>query len=423
MKVLWLCNIILPKVARELNLKASNKEGWLSGICSRVEQDSDFELAICFPVPNEYAYFKRRIDGITYFGFTEDTSHPENYDSAIEAKLSEIVHEYEPDVVHIFGTEYPHTLAMCRVCKDNPEKLLTGIQGILEIYKDHYFDGLPEYVINRVTFRDFLKKDSLKEQQLKYAKRAVNEIEAVKITGNVTGRTPFDVEFCAATNPNAKYHFMNETLRPEFYEGSWDIDYCEKHSIFLSQGNYPIKGLHVMLKAMPKILEKYPDAKVYVAGDVITRYKSLKDRIKISSYGKYIRDLIKDNKLTDRIVFTGSLDAEAIRNRLLQSNVFVCPSSIENSPNSLGEAMILGVPCISANVGGIFGIFTAGEDGLGFENQDYEALSECVIKLFDDVMLQKEMSAHASAHAHTTHNPDINYKRLLEIYNEIVVSK
>lgn len=421
MKVLWLCNIILPKVAKELNLKASNKEGWLSGICSRVEKDSDFELAVCFPVPKEFACFKRRINGVTYFGFVEDTVHPECYDASLEDSLREIVDEYGPDVIHIFGTEYPHTLAMCRVCRDKSEKILIGIQGIMEIYKDHYFDGLPLNVINRATFRDYLKSDSLKQQQDKYSKRAINEIEAVKIAGNVTGRTPFDVGFAANTNPNAKYHFMNETLRSEFYEGNWDIDYCEKYSIFLSQGNYPIKGLHVMLEAMPKILKKYPAAKVYVAGDVITRFKSLKDKIKISSYGLYIRELIRKNHLEGKIIFTGSLNAEAIRNRLLQSNVFVCPSSIENSPNSLGEAMILGVPCISSNVGGISGIFDEGEDGLFFENQDYDKLAECVISLFDDKYLQAKFSQHASMHAHRTHNPDINYKRLLEIYNEIMV--
>ena len=44
MRVLWLCNIILPSAAEELHLKASNKEGWLSGICDVVKENKDFEL-------------------------------------------------------------------------------------------------------------------------------------------------------------------------------------------------------------------------------------------------------------------------------------------------------------------------------------------------------------------------------------------
>ena len=32
MKVLWLCNVMLPVIAQEYGLEASNKEGWLSGL-------------------------------------------------------------------------------------------------------------------------------------------------------------------------------------------------------------------------------------------------------------------------------------------------------------------------------------------------------------------------------------------------------
>lgn len=419
MRVLWLCNIILPSAAEELHLKASNKEGWLSGICDVVRENRDFEPGIAFPVPQSLDGCSFDKEGIHYFGFYEDTAHPETYDSSLETRLRGILKEFEPDMVHIFGTEFPHTLAMCRCMQDRPERVLVGIQGVLEIYKDHYFDGLPSRVINRVTFRDFIRKDSLRQQQKKYADRAVNEVEALKIAGNVTGRTPFDLEFTAGVNHNARYHFMNETLRPEFYEGGWDIDMCEPHRIFLSQGNYPIKGLHVMLKAADILRDKYPDIKIIVAGDKITAYETLKDRLKISSYGKYILELIREYGLQDMVSFTGSLTGEGIKEQLLKCGVFVCPSSIENSPNSLGEAMILGVPCVAAEVGGIPGIFKKEADGLCFENGDYKGLAECVDRIWSDEALALSFSEKASMHAHITHNPDLNYKRLLEIYSEI----
>ena len=423
MRILWLCNIVLPDIAHRLHLKASNKEGWLSGVCNAVKESRDFELAICFPVPREYDGFSEISDGIEYFGFYEDTAHPETYDAGLEDRIKRIIDAYNPDMVHIFGTEYPHTLAACRVMKDRPERILVGVQGVMDVYTEHFCDGVPKRVIDRVTFRDFLKNDSILKQKEKYAKRSVFEDESAQIAGNITGRTPFDLDFAVRKHPEAKYHFLNETLRSDFYEGKWDLGNIENHSIFLSQGNYPIKGLHYMLEAMPSILESFPDAKVYVAGDNVTKHSTFKEKLKLSSYGKYLLELINENDLTDKVIFLGGLSGAEIKERLLQSNLFICPSTIENSPNSLGEAMILGVPCIAAKVGGIEGIFKSEVDGIMFERGDIEGLSNAVKRMWSDESLMLSFSENASMHAHVTHNPEINYKRLLEIYREITECK
>lgn len=419
MKVLWLINIMLPDVAAKLGMKSTNKEGWLSGTVNTVRKCHDFELAIAFPIDMEHAPYRETLDGITYYGFYEDTFHPEVYSTYLEDALKGIVEDYKPDVVHIYGTEFPHTLAMSRVMENEPEKMLIGIQGVLDIYKDHFFDGVPARVINRKTFRDKVKKDSLVEQQDKFARRAVSEIEALKKTGNVTGRTSFDRIFTERVAPLARYHFMNETLRPEFYEGSWNYDSCERHSIFLSQGNYPIKGLHFVLEALPSLVEKYEDIKIYVAGDNVTKHSNLKEKLKLASYDKYLVELLKKNKLEDRVIFTGSLDAKGIKERLLKSNVFLCPSTIENSPNSLGEAMMLGVPSVSSDVGGISSIFVNGADGILYKCGDNQAMIDAICTMFDDLERAKRYSGHASTHAKITHNPSANYNRLLEIYKEI----
>lgn len=417
MRILWLCNIVLPDIAKDLNLKASNKEGWLSGICDTVKKSRDFELAVCFPVSGELDGIIREKDGIVYYGFYEDTVHPENYDESLEDRLKKIVEDYNPDKVHIFGTEYPHTLAMCRILKDEPDKLFVGIQGVMTACADHYCDGVPNRIINRYTFRDILKKDNIRKQQKKFALRAENEIEALKLTGNIIGRTPFDRAYAKKINPKAQYHFLNETLRKEFYKGAWSIDSCEAHSIFLSQGNYPIKGIHYMLAALPDIVKKYPDVKVYVAGDIITAHRTLKDKIKIGSYGRYLLELINRYRVREYVVFLGNLDARGIKERMLNSQLFICPSTIENSPNSLGEAMLLGVPCIATDVGGISGIFNDNEDGLMVEFGDTEGLSEAVTKLWMDINLQKSFSESAKVHAAKTHDAMTNYKRLIEIYS------
>ncbi len=408
---------MLPDVAVALGKKPSCKEGWLTGILSSVKKGHDFELSVAFPMSiDEY---QGAIDGINYYGFYEDTAHPENYDAHLEESLKKIVDSVNPDVIHTFGTEYPHTLAMCRAVAGTPDKLLIGIQGVMDIYKDHYFDGLTKDVIGKATFRDRLKKDSLPEQQHKFALRAANELKALEIVGNVTGRTDFDRNFTKEKAKNAKYFFLNESLRSEFYEGSWNINDIRRHLIFLSQGNYPIKGLHVMLAAASLLKGKYPDLHIAVAGDCITRQESLKDKIKISAYGKYLLKLIKDLKLEDVVEFTGPLSASEVKERLLKSHVFVSASTIENSPNSLGEAMLLGTPSVSSRVGGVPSIFKEGEDGLLFENCNFKELAECIEEIFESDALALTFSKNAYEHAHVTHDRNANYKRLIEIYTEI----
>lgn len=440
MKILWVCNIMLPMVAEHLGLEANNKEGWLTGLADMIlknREDNRIELAVAFPVASETEKRKfqapvKGADGVLLcYGFAEDTSHPEVYEPELENELKSIVEDFKPDVVHCFGTEFPHTLAITKVC--DKKKVLIGIQGLCKLYAERYLADLPEKVINRVTFRDWLKKDSILQQEQKFIQRGKQEVEAILNTGHVTGRTWIDKDFAVRTNPDVKYHFMNETLRSNFYEGVWEYEKCEKHSIFLSQGDYPIKGLHYMLKAMPAIMQVYPDAKVYVAGNKIANYQTWKDRIKISSYGKYILELIKKNKLQENIVFLGRMNATQMKEQYLKSHVFVCPSVIENSPNSLGEAMILGVPCVTARSGGIPSVFTDGEDGIAYpaygasvyekeadkEQAQANRLAQAVMQMWADEEKMFAYAESAAKHARNTHNGQANYERLIEIYSSI----
>jgi glycosyltransferase involved in cell wall biosynthesis len=336
----------------------------------------------------------------------------------MEESLAAIIADFEPDLIHIFGTEYPHTLACVRAF-GNPERILVGIQGLCSVYAGEYMADLPASVQKKKTFRDILKKDGLFEQQEKFVQRGKYEKEALSQVGHVTGRTDFDKQWTGKFAPKAKYHFMNETLREDFYRDSWNIDRIERYSLFISQGNYPIKGLHYVLGVLPEIVTEYPETMLYVAGDVITAHDTVKDRIKISGYGKYLLKLIKKNKLENHVKFVGRLEADGMCARFLKTHVFVCPSAIENSPNSVGEAMLLGVPVVSSDVGGVHNLLYDKKDGILYPKNKPNQLKNAILSIFDDDKLAMSLSSNARAHAMKTHNPDVNYNRLLEIYNEI----
>lgn len=375
-KILWVCNIMLPVIAEALGVESSNKEGWLSGLCDIIlerQQENGIELHVAYPVGREQdgsSYEIQAEKGLLYaHGFYENVANAERYEEGLEERIQRILEQVNPDVVHCFGTEYAHTLAVAR-CFAHPEHLLIGIQGVCRAIAQAYMADLPEQVQNSITFRDWLKKDSIRMQQQKFELRAKREAQILSLAGNVTGRTEFDRHFTEQSNPNAVYYSMNETLRAPFYEGQWSCDTCESHTIFLSQGDYPLKGLHYMLLAAGKLLKSYPDLKICIAGNSLVNYHTLKDKIKISAYGKYLRRLICENHLGDRVHFLGRLTAQEMKQQYLKSGLYVCCSSNENSPNSLGEAMLLGVPCVAANVGGIPSLFEDGQDGILYEGYE-----------------------------------------------------
>ena len=455
MKVLWLCNTMLPMIARQLGLEGSNKEGWVSGMADTVLADrsgNGIALSVAFPmqsVRQGSAYGGLCIGKVTvgeasldFYGFPEDVRNPDRYDKELEQIMTDIVNIVQPDIVHCFGTEYPHTLAMCRIFPDKT-RLLVGLQGLCTLYAEAYYADLPEAVVDSLTFRDWLKRDSIRQQKEKFTCRGRMEREAVSLAGNVTGRTAWDRTGAQTWHPDVRYHFMNESLRKEFYGPVWEEEKCVPRSIFLSQGDYPLKGLHYMLLALPDILAAYPDAKVYVAGNSLVEYGTLKQKLKISAYGRYLRRLIARNHLEDKVVFLGKLDAAAMRDRYLESSLFVCCSALENSPNSLGEAMLLGMPCVSGDVGGVASIFTDGEDGILYEGFRTEAgrerdcgagqgckadrletvagnLATAVLRMWEDPLKMREYCRNARAHALRTHDREKNYRRLVEIYEEIL---
>lgn len=425
-KVLWVCNIMLPAIAEKLGLPYSNREGWLSGIFDQVMgKEEEIELAICFPSDNEEIPDTVTVRGAKCCRFYEKLNTPELYDEKLEARFKEIIREISPDMIHIFGTEFPHALAAAKAF-GRPEKTLIGIQGLCCEIAKVYMADIPMEVQRKVTFRDFIRKDSLKQQQEKFYLRGKNEIEAISLAGHITGRTGFDREGTARINRTAVYHYMNETLRSSFYEGSWTLEDCEKHSIFLGQGDYPLKGFHFLLQAMPEILKKFPDTVLYVAGNSVIAHDTLKERIKLPAYGKYLLSLIRKHGLQNRVIMLGRLTEEEMKQRYLKSHVYVCASILENSPNTVGEAMLLGVPVAASNAGGIPDMITDGREGLLFEAGNPKALAAAIEAVFDEEKdqegntLAQKLSRAGRKRAEKTHNGENNYRRLLEIYRSIL---
>lgn len=415
MKVLWITNILFPEAEQLLTgsgeLKASG--GWMLGAANALLRNKKVKLTVASVSTKVHKLTKLEGHDILYYILPMGKGNMDfNMDYC--KYWQQVNNDVNPDVVHIHGTEYSHGYAYMMACDCN--NVVISIQGLTSAYYPYYYFGMTKKDIYlNMTFRDMIRGSILKGQN-QFKQRAAYEIEMIKTTRHIIGRTSWDKSRVWAINPNAEYHFCNETLRPDFYDGSrWMYNQCDKHSIFISQAGYPIKGLHQVLKAMPFILRHFPDTKIRVAGGDITKSVTLLDKLRLSTYGKYIKNLIKKYNLDGKVIFTGNLNGEQMKQEYLRANVFVCPSTIENSPNSLGEAQILGTPCVASYVGGIMDMMKGNETNL-YRFEEVEMLAEKVCRVFINEVNQIDIRDIAVQR----HDPIKNSEQLYSIYKSII---
>lgn len=419
MNVLWLVNIPLPEASLMMNEQPLPFGGWLINASNALLKGEGLNLSIAFPSNKVDRYSRFNGKYITYYPFkTIRENDKKSIDNSII--LNDIVSEVKPDLVHIYGTELAHTLSMVNVCNKLNIRTVISIQGLVSYIEKHMLANLPIKVVYGATFRNMLRKDNVIGLKHSFIKRGKNEIEAIRQVKHIIGRTTWDKACTTQINPTLKYHFCNETLRDNFYEEEWDINKYEEFSIFTSQGQYPYKGLHYLLDAMPTIIKKFPKTKLYISGKDITKTYTLNDKLLLTYYGKYIKKMIKKLDLSNNVEFIGLLDEKQMCERYLKTHVFVCPSSIENSPNSLGEAMLLGVPCVASNVGGVSDLLLHNEEGFLYQADAPYMLAYYICQIFDNKDLALRFSKNARKHAIKTHNRTENSRRLQEIYEEIL---
>ena len=416
MNILWLTNVVIPEASILWNEKPTPFGGWLVHASKMLSTKEGMELSVLFPKPHINRLTQVKGERITYYGFPSTATS----DDELNAYLTEALNSIKPDIVHIYGTEYKHSYQMIKLCNEKGINLVTSIQGLVSVYADHYGAFLPPKVLLRHTFRDFIKNENIMKQQEQYRKRGYYELKAIQNSKHIIGRTSWDYACVKQMNPDAIYHFCNETLRMSFYHNEWSLASCEKYSIFASQGYYPIKGLHMLIEAFKLVSKAYPEAKLYISGENVFSKTGRLGFLKQSSYSKYINDLIKSNHLEDKIHFVGILDEDGMINQFMKAHVFVLPSAIENSPNSIGEAMMLGVPTIASYVGGVMNLVHHEKDGFLYQFDAPYMLAHYINELFSHDDLALKVSKEAKLTARDIHNPETNLNQLVSIYQDIL---
>lgn len=424
MKILWLVNIILPSIAEQIGGEVPIGGGWLVQTAAGISEHAD--LIVVFPQSIQKECLVGKTSALRYYGFFESGRHLEKYHKELEETFSEILQKETPDLVHIWGTEYTYSYAMAKSyhCR---ERTIISIQGIISRCASAYMADIPNSVSRGWTFRDIVRFDNLKSQQHKFAKRGVYEEMTLRLAGNLVGRTEWDQAIGLRFNSSAKYYKCNEILRTSFYEkkGQWTEENCERYSLFLSQGGYPLKGLHKVIEAVAQLKSSYPALKLYIAGSNKKKFHGATfwEKLRQSSYDRYIEKLVKKYSLEDSIVALGNLTEGEMAERLLKTNIFISAASMENESNSLSEAKLIGVPCVVSYAGGTTSRIEHGVDGFHYQYEESYMLAFYLKQIFEDPELASRVSRNAMRRAAVVNDREMNIACLDIIYLDILENK
>ena len=129
--------------------------------------------------------------------------------------------------------------------------------------------------------------------------------------------------------------------------------------------------------------------------------------------------LIRRYGLENHVRYLGGLPADKMAEAMLQANVYVHPSTVDNAPNALTEAMMLGVPCVASFAGGIPSMLRDGEEGLLYQHDAVYWLTDHISRIFEDQELALKLSSNAAERARIDHRKS-NSNITAELYLRIM---
>jgi glycosyltransferase involved in cell wall biosynthesis len=412
MRVLWFTNCLMPAATAHLSLPSGVRGHWMSELLSALRQQTHLELGVITALP-AVPTSRFSAEGIDYFVIGQPrfqsifTYSPEHLNACVR-----IVEEFRPDIIHVHGSERFYGLMGARSLVRPP--VLISIQGLLRPCAAEFFGALD--------FRDLWRAESLHEALTyrgllwnfhKLSAGVKQEAEILRGATAVAGRTQWDQAWCRALAPQARYLHIDEVLRPAFSQRSWSPASCDEHSIIFTNVGTPTRGTEVLLSAVQMLKSDFPDIRLRLGGSSGRRFG------RQSSYDRFLRTRVAELGLSDMVEWLGELDADAMADALLRSHVFAICSYVENSSNSLCEAMNLGVPCVASYAGGIPSLLEEERTGLFFPKGDAAQLAANIYRLFTDEGLCVRLGAAAARTARVRHAPERVVAQTLDAYHSL----
>lgn len=404
MKVLWFSptpSLFNPKS------NTHNGGGWVASLEKIVHKDKNIQLAVAFEFGGDSNKYCK--DTAVYYTIDNKKGRIQTSESFEVSKLKrclEIIRDYKPDIIQIFGSEN----YFGKICQHTNKPVVIHIQGSMPPYRNALFpQAMSKY--------DFLFTKGLSlryrfmgwNSDKSFHRNELLEINTFRSCNYFMGRTDWDHNLVKIYHPEAKYYHVEEALRDSFLNGNttWHYDANRCHHVIVSVISNPwYKGFDLILKTaklLKEILQLDFEWQVY--GFRNPKFFEHK-------YG------IKSEDVNVRVMGTAS--KEQLVEALCNASCYVHSSYIDNSPNSLCEAQILGVPVLATHVGGISSLIENGSTGILFPANDPFTLAVHIQNIVASETISVSLSEAGKKAALARHNPDEILRTLLSAYKDII---
>jgi glycosyltransferase involved in cell wall biosynthesis len=409
MKVLWFTNTFIPVKDQSKKDSLRHSGGWMLALCQAIGElypGNSLAIASTGPV-NALEHYNS--GGKDCFVVPMQNKNSMRQQKKALKVCTQIVEEWEPDVIHIHGTERFFGLLSARNLISVPTVI--SIQGLVIPYAEwyHFFGNRSFLDIVRLhRFIELPLKRGLFWDYKRFKKLARNEHEILVGNRHFMGRTDWDRTHLLSINKDAVYYHVGEMLREPFWQTRWNNENFQRHYLFFINPGHPRKGVETLFEAADILKSEYPGLVVAVAGAISNR----------SGYGLFIKKEMQ--KRQDYVVHLGSLNAKEIASELSRSHVFVSPSYIENSSNAVCEAQLVGAPVVASYTGGLTSLIEDGQTGLFFPPGDAPILALMIKRIFESDNLAQALSINAREVALKRHDGKAITRDLVNTYETVV---
>ncbi len=416
MKVLWFA--ITPCGATDKLAPDMNLSGWLKSLEEELVKSELIELSVGFywNVPLEPFQLNRttyypvlRTGGKSKFNRMInrllDNIHDDNKEIP---RLLNIIQKIRPDIIHVHGTE--DNFGLIQSVTNIP--VCISIQGIQAPIIEKYYSGISssEASINEGIIPKLLFKSA--GYWKKYmVKCSIREKKILSQTKNILGRTDWDRRITRLFAPSSRYHTSEEILRPAFYQNRWEkLQFSNPLELvtIISGGIY--KGLESIVKTS-RILKSFSfnDFKWTIIGPDESSY-----------FARLVKNVTREKYEYLNITFLGNKNENEIVDILKLSDIYCQVSHIENSPNSLCEAMLLGMPVMATFAGGTESLLENRKEGILVQDGDPYSMAGTIIDLQKNFGKALRMAEAAHQRAIKRHSQKSVVDELIRTYERII---